>query len=77
MRTDLNNPLRNSLKTCVYYLTEAMKIYFSTATQREPAPFKLIKDMGLASQLRRFRINSKNNSFCCFIKGSRIGGKFE
>ena len=77
MRTDLNKPLRNSLKTCVNLLTEAMKINFFKGIQSEPAPDTIIKDMPLACQLRRFRINSKNNSICCFIKGSRIGGNFE
>ena len=77
MRTDLNKPLRNSLKTCVNLLTEAMKINLSEWSQRVPAPDTKIKDMPLACQLRRFRINSKNNSIRCFIKGSHIGGNFE
>jgi len=77
MRTDLNNPLRNSLKTCVYLLTAAMKRYIFKGLQSEPAPNRGIKDMPLACQLRRFRINSKNNSIRCFIKGSHIGGNFE
>ena len=73
MRTDLNNPLRNSLKTCVYLLTAAMKRYIFKGLQSEPAPDRDIKDMGLASQLRRFRINSKNNSIRSVIKGALIG----
>ena len=77
MRTDLNKPLRNSLKTCVYLLTAAMKRYIFKGLQSEPAPDMGNIEMGLASQLRRFRINSKNNSIRCFIKGSHIGGNFE
>ena len=73
MRTDLNNPLRNSLKTCVNLLTEAMKINFFKGLQSEPAPDTKIKDMPLACQLRRFRINSKNNSIRSVIKGALIG----
>ena len=73
MRTDLNKPLRNSLKTCVNLLTEAMKINFFQGLQSEPAPNRGIKDMPLACQLRRFRINSKNNSIRSVIKGALIG----
>ena len=73
MRTDLNKPLRNSLKTCVNLLTEAMKINFFKGLQSEPAPDMKIKDMPLACQLRRFRINSKNNSIRSVIKGALIG----
>ena len=73
MRTDLNKPLRNSLKTCVNLLTEAMKINFFKGLQSEPAPDTIIKDMPLACQLRRFRINSKNNSIRSVIKGALIG----
>ena len=73
MRTDLNKPLRNSLKTCVNLLTEAMKINFFKGLQSEPAPDTKIKDMPLACQLRRFRINSKNNSIRSVIKGALIG----
>jgi len=73
MRTDLNKPLRNSLKTCVNLLTEAMKINFFKGLQSEPAPDTKIKDMPLACQLRRFRINSKNNSIRSVIKGTHIG----
>ena len=73
MRTDLNKPLRNSLKTCVNLLAEAMKINFFKGLQSEPAPDTIIKDMPLACQLRRFRINSKNNSIRSVIKGALIG----
>ena len=73
MRTDLNKPLRNSLKTCVNLLTEAMKINFFKGLQSEPAPDMGNIEMGLASQLRRFRINSKNNSIRSVIKGALIG----
>jgi|TARA_B000000565_G_scaffold253127_1_gene229268 hypothetical protein len=73
MRTDLNNPLRNSLKTCVYLLTAAMKRYIFKGLQSEPAPDMGNIEMGLASQLRRFRINSKNNSIRSVIKGALIG----
>ena len=73
MRTDLNNPLRNSLKICVYLLTAAMKRYIFKGLQSEPAPDMGNIEMGLASQLRRFRINSKNNSIRSVIKGALIG----
>ena len=45
MRTDLNNPLRNSLKTCVYLLT-AMKRYIFKGLQRS-APDMGNIEMGL------------------------------
>jgi hypothetical protein len=50
-----------------------MKRYIFKGLQSEPAPDRDIKDMGLASQLRRFRINSKNNSIRSVIKGALIG----
>ena len=78
MRTDLNNPLRNSLKTCVYLLTAAMKRYIFKGLQSElSAPDMGNIEMGLASQLRRFRINSKNNSIRSVIKGVLSEGIYE